>query len=116
MDFRTAGKRRNEKRRQAYARRRQKALAKLGGKCKVCGEKDPCCLHIDHIEPLYRLTNGLRPGQSSEGASHSITVVNRMDHPETEFQLLCANCHAKKTVDDRLRFYEARASETEGAE
>jgi hypothetical protein len=103
MNFRTAGKRRNEKRRQAYAKRRHKALQKLGGKCK------------DHIEPLYRLTNGLRPGQSSEGASHSLTVVNRMDHPQTEFQLLCANCHAKKTVDDRLRFHEARARETEDA-
>ena len=71
-------------------RQRLKALKLLGAVCSVCGMDDSDVLEFDHIEPIFRRTSGIRSKESS-------LEILRHDNPHEVFQLLCANCHAKKT-------------------
>lgn len=68
----------------------------LGGSCSECGEDDFRCLQLDHIKPVLR-----KRGQINAG---NITVMNVfMDRIDVEdLQVLCANCHTKKSFDDRI--------------
>ena len=78
--------------RRKYERNRNKVLDLLGGSCEKCGMSDYDVLQIDHIEPInnnhkhrisnYKLFRGL--------ASGFFELEN--------LQILCANCHMKKTV------------------
>jgi 5-methylcytosine-specific restriction endonuclease McrA len=71
-------------------RQRAKALSALGNECMVCGMDDLDVLEFDHIEPIFRRTSGVRSKDSSR-------EILRHPNPTEVFQLLCANCHAKKT-------------------
>jgi 5-methylcytosine-specific restriction endonuclease McrA len=71
-------------------RQRVKALGALGDRCVVCGMDDPDVLEFDHIEPLFRKSSGIK-------SKDTYQEVLRHDNPTEVFQLLCANCHAKKT-------------------
>ena len=71
-------------------RQRFKAIEVLGKVCKVCGMDDSDVLEFDHIEPILRRTSGIRSKESSY-------EILRHEDPQAVFQLLCANCHAKKT-------------------
>lgn len=71
-------------------RQRLKAIELLGKVCNVCGMDDLDVLEFDHIEPIFRRTSGLRSKESS-------SEILRHDNPRESFQLLCANCHSKKT-------------------
>ena len=70
----------------------------LGGVCNSCGEDDFRCLQIDHIKPILRAVRGEEVGTS--------TVMNiYMDRRDTEgLQVLCANCHARKSFNDRTGY------------
>lgn len=75
----------------AYRKRqRDKAINILGGVCMVCGMDDHDVLEFDHIEPLLRRTIGHKVRDVYK------EVIKHKD-PTQDFQLLCANCHTKKT-------------------
>ena len=79
--------------------RRFTLLEFLGGGCAVCGESDYTCLQIDHIEIKRRKSSDYKYGQD--------TVLNvYMDREDTDnLQVLCANCHMKKTgIEDKLKY------------
>ena len=67
----------------------------LGGSCLDCGEDDFRCLQIDHITPILRVEKYANAG--------NVTVMNvYMDRIAVEdLQVLCANCHAVKSFNDR---------------
>lgn len=79
--------------------RRFIVLEFLGGECVECGESDKRCLQIDHIEPILR-----KPGDTRYGYKTVLDVY--MDREATEkLQILCANCHCKKTGSiDKFKF------------
>lgn len=96
----TTAAQQREKNKRSY--RRLKALAhhKLGKQCARCGEDDPIVLHIDHIEPLLRGSLGI----SNKGGNMSYRTykeVVALDNPSEKYQLLCANCHARKCHEER---------------
>lgn len=71
-------------------RTRAKAIDLLGSVCCVCGMDDPDVLEFDHIKPLLRKSSG-------EKGRDVYRTVLASESPLDEFQLLCANCHTKKT-------------------
>lgn len=64
------------------------ALERLGGKCASCGEADHDVLEIDHINPIH--------GQLQRHNSNEI-YYQLIDGSNENLQLLCANCHRRKT-------------------
>lgn len=67
-------------------KQRLKALSVMGSVCVCCGMDDPDVLEFDHIRPVGK-----------ERRSESYQEVLRLENPYEVFQLLCANCHRKKT-------------------
>lgn len=78
------------------AKYRKQALDALGGKCVRCGEDDPIVLHLDHIAG-----DGGADKRKRSSWERLRAVPNEVDR----YQLLCANCHARKTYEagDHLR-------------
>jgi len=75
--------------------RRLLAVAALGGRCEECGIDDPVVLQFDHRVPVG---SKKRRGLKGKAASHrTVCEVLMLESPETEFSLLCANCHVRKT-------------------
>ena len=90
---------RNERDLQSWRRwrwqRRLLAIAALGGRCEACGIDDPEVLQFDHRIPVGSMA---RRGLREKAASHgTVREVLAMAQPATQFALLCANCHMKKT-------------------
>lgn len=89
----------NEKALQAhreYCKRLRKAVfALLGDKCSRCGYSDYRALQIDHIY------GGGQKEQIELGGPASICrKILKMEHPETEYQTLCANCNWIKRYEN----------------
>lgn len=75
--------------------RRLLAVAALGGCCEDCGIDDPVVLQFDHRVPVG---SKRRRGLKGKAASHrTVCEVLTLESPATEFSLLCANCHVRKT-------------------
>ena len=73
----------------------------LGGKCVECGyDGNYMALQIDHKEPVLRNKN------HREHESGSMTLKNIVNGATNlnSIQLLCANCHAIKSFEDRLKY------------
>ncbi|MBK8164721.1 MAG: hypothetical protein IPK64_02030 [bacterium] len=71
------------------------AITALGGRCEACGIDDPEVLQFDHRIPVgSKARRGLREKAASHG---TVREVLAMAEPATQFALLCANCHMKKT-------------------
>ena len=96
----------------AYRRLRANALNKLGAKCVQCGIADRDVLTVDHI-------NNTELGKSItiERAEHKKKDIYRGyliqrtyrrivsgEVGTDEVQVLCANCHLKKSKEDHKRF------------
>jgi len=77
----------NSLNRTAYGRWKMRAFMHLGGRCEICEINDMSVLELDH-------RNG---GGRDERRRMSISKMFKrvLTHP-TEYQLLCANCHARK--------------------
>ena len=73
---------------------REKVLRVLGSKCARCGESDPRCLQIDHING-----NGEKDRGSKRGARYHKRVYWSILRGSKDYQLLCANCNWKKKYD-----------------
>ena len=79
--------------------------ARLGGKCSAegCEWFNPDVLEVDHIVPC-----GI--SRNMQSTYNAFCEVLRMEHPETKFQLLCANHHKLKTLRDMEAVKEAKES------
>jgi len=75
---------------------RQKVIEHYGRSCVKCGyDEDDRALQIDHIN------GGGRQHRKVELKGNQAKFMKYvLDHPE-DFQLLCANCHAIKTEEER---------------
>src|ERR1700722_14236875 len=84
MPFKNPAKQ-NEYQREWYAARRAKGIESLGGKCVQCGATEE--LEFDHIDPAIKW-------------KHRIWSYSwkRITEELAKCQLLCADCHAKKTI------------------
>lgn len=82
----------NDKHRRYRAKKRELAIQALGGECIVCGIDDHDVLEFDHIEPLLRKTNSHK---KCKGDTYQEILSD--ENSIGKFQLLCANCHTKKT-------------------
>lgn len=75
-----------------------KLLEHLTGKsCVICSENDPRVLDFDHINPKDK----------AFGISRAITTAVRWELIQIEMekcQILCANCHRKKTATHQKWF------------
>ncbi len=89
----------NREKHNATARRireqdRTELIQKMGGKCSICGFSDERALQIDHVEAV---------GQNRKernGYSYWRTIAKNIDAGDTNYQLLCANCHCIKTREN----------------
>lgn len=77
---------------------RIKALEILGGQCRGCGEQDKAVLTLDHID-------GREDGDSLSGTALRRAVV-RGEADLTNLQVLCANCHHRKSSGVDLDLWE----------
>ena len=68
---------------------------KLSHPCQDCGETDPIVLDFDHIRGKGATINQL----VNEGAS-----IERIKIEISLCQVLCSNCHRRKTMNERGRF------------
>lgn len=85
-------------------RQRKAALCLLGNKCQRCGITDIRVLQIDHIKGRG---NQERKSTVDGRGNGIIRKILKMEHPETEYQILCANCnlikkHENNEVDHGL--------------
>lgn len=75
---------------------RERIIQKLGGKCVVCSERDLAVLELDHIIPLF----------NSKG--RETTCIEEAKKNPEKFQVLCANCHRRKTLNDLKEYWEEK--------
>lgn len=74
---------------------RKECFGLLGGKCQNCGIDEADILEIDHIIPL----------RNEKIKRRDYYEIKK--HPE-KFQLLCANCHKRKTNKEAKKFWEEK--------
>jgi hypothetical protein len=72
--------------RQRYHSKRQKAIDALGGKCVHCGNTKN--LHLDHID---------KKKKTMRASDIHSTNDKKVEKEMQNLQLLCENCHKKKT-------------------
>jgi 5-methylcytosine-specific restriction endonuclease McrA len=99
-------KKQREKDRKYYEKVKSKTIELLGGKCVACGEDDPRVLQVDHIKPERRK---MRDGTYS--ARQNMLRVLKEPRYAKAVQLLCANCHMKKTAEDWAKITRERLDE-----
>jgi 5-methylcytosine-specific restriction endonuclease McrA len=80
---------------------RLEVINAYGGKCCVCGESDPVVLELDHINGL----NSVDPTWARGGVGLH-RAIRRAGFPQGLFQVLCANCHRRKTFAAISRQYD----------
>jgi hypothetical protein len=81
-----------------------KVFRAYGNKCKLCDEKDPLVLNVDHV---------FNDGKSHKGSTGRRVTGNSLytylikeKFPQDRFQLLCANCNQRKEWFRRNAYYE----------
>lgn len=80
--------------RRAYRKYRNKVIVLLGEKCVSCGIEDRDVLQIDHIVPIKKMARE-RPANN-----RFFHMIINGSFEKAELQLLCANCHMKKSVTE----------------
>jgi hypothetical protein len=78
-------------RKRTYSNLRRAVFAYLGGGCVRCGNADQRVLQIDH-------TDG--GGRKERAALGSLSIYRAILKGKPGYQLLCANCHAIKTLGE----------------
>jgi len=100
---RDSDKKSSNKRIQELREERRNELRKIAidfliqNPCKKCGEKDPVVLEFDHRDPKEKefcISNGLR----------SVPSVERFKLEISKCDVLCANCHRRKTAKENKNF------------
>jgi 5-methylcytosine-specific restriction endonuclease McrA len=100
-------KRKAEWSKQNYDENRQYLIDKMGGQCVSCGTTDN--LEFDHINPLDKSLN----------ITHKLTLKNAYQLEEVleelnKCQLLCEQCHKKKTHGPDRPFINQKVKKTRG--
>ena len=85
---------------------KQRLLDTFGPFCTRCGETDLSVLQFDHIAPAGRtgMVRGSLSGQTGLGGR----LRAGRDNP-FNIQVLCANCHARKTADERSHYWRVKS-------
>lgn len=80
---------------------RSELISLLGEVCAFCGEQDASVLRVDHKAPI------LRRGRQVSGTTMGGILAALKKGTENPFnlQLLCANCHNRKTRTERLSLF-----------
>lgn len=76
-------------------RLRGECIQLLGGKCKKCGNNEEEILEFDHVIPVRNRKVKRR------------NLYEIRERPEL-YQLLCANCHRRKTNEEAKKFWEEK--------
>lgn len=79
----------------AYHKMKREIVERLGDVCCACGHEDRRVLQVDHVN------GGGGAERRDIGHSKSLRVIRdflRESVKQSEYQLLCANCHALKTL------------------
>lgn len=79
----------------AYQRLKAEIVERLGGVCRACSHVDVRVLQIDHVN------GGGAAERKSQGHAKTLRLIRdflRASPEQSEYQLLCANCHALKTL------------------
>lgn len=71
-----------------------KVYKKYGGSCNVCGESDPLVLQIDHVKDNGK--NHVDKKNRRITGNQLYSQIIKDGYPKDEYQLLCANCNARK--------------------
>lgn len=74
-----------------YEQVRNEIMDLLEGRCVCCHTSHRIFLQIDHVN------GGGRKERIATG-SNNRTILKKIKDGSKEYQLLCANCHAAKTV------------------
>ena len=77
---------------------------KLGNPCVECGEGDPVVLEFNHVDPKekkYNISEMVNGGHSWK------SIMSEIEKCE----VLCANCHRRKTAKD-FEYYSDKAWES----
>ncbi len=82
-----------------HAATKNRLLDIFGGWCALCGEKDPVVLMFDHKAPIHR--NDGRRG--SAGSNSLLSNLRKGADNPFNVQVLCGNCHMRKTSIERRR-------------
>lgn len=69
------------------------AVYSLGGACVMCGETDATVLQFDHIHG-----DGHCEGKGRAGLYAVRWIKNHTEEAKSKYQVLCANCHMRKSV------------------
>ena len=93
---------RKEYMRQLHLNRKIQAIRLVeNGKCacRRCGIEDPVVLQFDHIVSTGESYN-YRRQRNGTGRNNIYVLLYGKVSPEI-YQVLCANCHVRKTVNER---------------
>ena len=104
---------RREVQRRSRVKMRGMAIDALGGCCIECGIDDYRVLEFDHVRPIQWVTNGKVKMNGQQNTNAINAMVKAGDDPSSVYQLMCANCHKKKTSDNQD--YEFRGSNEQTA-
>jgi hypothetical protein len=96
----------NGNREKKYQELKDEVYAAYGGyKCVGCGETEPACLQLDHIN-----NDGHKYKEEHTSGVGTMLYLKKNDFPPI-IQILCANCNWKK----RVAFHEEQKKLKEGA-
>jgi hypothetical protein len=85
---------------------RSELIAKLGGRCEICGEQDPIVLDFDHIDG-----NGTK--HRTQHRNRSIYLIKKYLNL---YQLLCKNCNWRKEYWRRQHAkYQRKTAQPDGS-
>lgn len=87
---------RQQRRRLFY---RKEVFRILGKECSSCGISDERVLQLDHIKPILR-----KPEERDGSGSWTWQQLALGKITSDNLQVLCANCHMIKTIEDRKKF------------
>lgn len=86
-------------RKNAADKMKQRLADYLGGCCAFCGETDRVVLEFDHRAPLLRSDEKRAMGRTGPG--HLMSALRKGTENPFNLQVVCANCHARKTAMER---------------
>ncbi len=79
---------------------KQAAFVALGGKCNRCGEPDCRVLQVDHVNGDGAIERGKYNNSYTHDLSNSLRYREWFFSHLDRYQLLCANCHVLKSLEN----------------